>query len=78
MVPVKLGMTEEELKKELLQYYDYEKVESIIIKNVKRNGFAAYGAFTVRKAIMPREEGREYNLFRLPGYIPPKRSEANA
>ncbi len=77
MVPVKLGMTEQEVKDEMTQYYD-EKIVEAVIRAVKNHGLGAYGAFIVREASLIREIDRPYNLFRLPGYIPPKRSESNA
>lgn len=32
----------------------------------------------VREALMALDENRKYNLFRLPGHMPQKRSESNA
>ena len=77
MVPVKLAATEEELIEELNKYYDEETVKGMIA-SVKRNGMSAWGAFMVREALMALDENRKYNLFRLPGHMPQKRSENNA
>ncbi len=77
MVPVKLGMSEQEVIDYLTQYYD-EKIVEAVIWAVKRHGLGVYGAFIVREASLIREIDKPYNLFKLPGYIPPKRSEANA
>lgn len=77
MVPVKLGMTEQEVIDYLTQYYGEETVKGMI-RAVKRNGMSAYGSFILREASLIREIDRPYNLFRVPGFIPQKRSETNA
>ena len=77
MVPVKFGVSEQEIREELLQYYDEETVEGMI-RAVKRNGMSAWGAFLLREAHFVREMDKPYNLFRLPGVMPMKRSEVNA
>jgi len=77
MVPVKLGMSEQEVIDYLTQYYDEKTVEAVI-RAVKRYGVGVYGAFIVREASLIREIDKPYNLFRLPGFIPQKRSEVNA
>ncbi len=77
MDTVKLGMSEQEVRDKLLEYYDEEIVEGMI-RTLKRNGMSAYGAFLVREASLFREMDKPYNLFRLPGINPPKRSESNA
>lgn len=77
MVPVKLGMTKEELIAELEQYYDEETVRHMV-EATDRNGMSAWGAFMVREARMSIDENRKYNLFCLPGCTPQKRSVANA
>ena len=77
MVPVKLGMTEQEVIDFLIQYYGEETAKAMI-RAVKRNGMSAYGSFMVREARMAIDENRKYNLFRLPGDMPKKRSVANA
>lgn len=77
MDTVKLGMSEQEVRDELLQYYDEEIVEGMI-QALKRNGTSVYGAFLVREASLIREFERPYNLFRMSGMNPPKRSDNNA
>ena len=77
MVPVRLGMSEQEVIDYLTQYYDEETVEGMI-RTVKRNGMSAWGAFLLREAHFVREMDKPYNLFRLPGVMPKKRSEVNA
>lgn len=77
MVPVKMGMTEQEVIDYLTQYYGEETVKAMI-KATKRNGMSAYGAFMIREATVIKEVDKPYNLLRLPGVIPPKRGEANA
>lgn len=77
MVPIKLGMTEEELLEYIKEYYSDEAAEHMV-RTVKESGYAAYGAFAANKARLSRDKERIYNLFRVPGYMPPKRSEADA
>lgn len=77
MVPVKLGMSEQEVTDYLTQYYGEETVKGMI-RAVQRNGMSAYGSFILREASLIREIDKPYNLFRLPGFIPQKRSEVNA
>lgn len=77
MVPVKLGMSEQEVIDYLTQYYGEETVKGMI-RAVKRKGMSAYGSFLLREASLIREIDKPYNLFRLPGFIPHKRSESNA
>ena len=77
MVPVKLGMSEQEVIDYLTRYYGEETVKGMI-RAVQRNGMSAYGSFILREASLIREIDKPYNLFRLPGFVPQKRSESNA
>lgn len=77
MVVVAIGLTEAELLEHIRKYYSDADAERMV-KTAREYGDAFYGAFAVNKVRFEREEGRTYNLLRIPGYMPPERSVDNA
>ena len=77
MVVVATGLTEAELLEYMKKYYSDADAERMV-KAAREYGNAFFGAFAVNKVRFEREEGRTYNLLRIPGYMPPERSADDA
>ncbi len=66
MLPMRLGLTEEQARLVVEEYYEPDIVDAMIRATI-RSGMSAYGV------IMIRLEGGKFNLFRTPGMMLPKR-----
>lgn len=68
MILIKTSESEEEIHKEIEQYYDQSIARGMML-GVKRNGMSAWGALMVRKS------GNAFLLLQVPGMQLPERRE---
>ncbi|MBQ7861628.1 MAG: hypothetical protein IJ349_05445 [Clostridia bacterium] len=68
MLLMKTSESEEEIRKEIEQYYDQSTARGMMLA-VKRNGMSAWGALMVRKS------GDTLLLMRVPGIQLPERKD---
>ena len=68
MLLMKKSESEEEIRKEIEQYYDKTTARGMMLA-VKRNGMSAWGALMVHKS------GDSFLILRVPGIQLPEREE---